>query len=38
MHFFSQITSGIPLRSGIGERPVDHLVVAAFIDADAAAA
>jgi hypothetical protein len=32
------ITSAVPLRAGIRERPVDHLIVAAFIDADAVAA
>jgi len=33
-----KIASGIPLRAGIRERPVDHLIVAPFIDADAVAA
>jgi len=33
-----KIASGIPLPAGIRERPVDHFVVAAFIDADAVAA
>jgi len=29
------LTSGIPFGAGIGKGPVDHIVVAAFIDADA---
>jgi hypothetical protein len=39
VHFSpDNIASCIPLRAGIRECPVDHLVVAAFIDADAVAA